>query len=146
MGSGEKHHMMINFHLNYLSNLLHHHNNNHDHDRHHDHHHHHKGVVPKGCMAILVGREGEEELQRFIIPIVYVKHPLFMKLLKEAEDEYGFKHSGPITIPCHVAEFQHVQGLIDQEHHQHHHHHHHHNNDSTHHTNNNNNHFLCFKA
>lgn len=140
MGSGEKHHMMINFHLNYLSNLLHHHNHNHNHN-----HDHHKGV-PKGCMAVMVGREGEEQLRRFIIPIFYVKHPLFMKLLKEAEDEYGFKHEGPITIPCHVAEFQHVQDLIDQEHHHQHHDHHHHgqvHHDHQHHHNTN---FLCFKA
>ncbi|XP_047340799.1 auxin-responsive protein SAUR32-like [Impatiens glandulifera] len=86
--------------------------------------------IPKGCLAIKVGGEGEEK-QRFIIPVMYVNHPLFMQLLKEAEEEYGFDHKGPITIPCHVQDFRHVQGIIDQEinsnrYHLHHHHHNHH--------------------
>ncbi|XP_057249470.1 auxin-responsive protein SAUR32 [Beta vulgaris subsp. vulgaris] len=139
MGSGEKHHM-INFNL-YISHLLHHHHNHH-------HHHHHRNKdeikgVPKGCMVVLVGHEGEEKLERFVIPIVYTNHPKFLDLLKEAEEEYGFNQKGPITIPCHVEQFRHVQGLIDREYHMmnypHHHHHHH---DQHHHHHN----FLCFKA
>ncbi|XP_058086103.1 auxin-responsive protein SAUR32-like [Magnolia sinica] len=104
MGSGDKHH----FHL-HLPHL----------------HHSKKDVVrdiPKGCLAIMVG-QGEEQ-QRFVVPIIYFNHPLFMQLLKEAEEEYGFDQKGPITIPCHVAQFQYVQGIIDKEnslHHQHHH-------------------------
>ncbi|XP_019153596.1 PREDICTED: auxin-responsive protein SAUR32-like [Ipomoea nil] len=87
--------------------------------------------IPKGCLAIMVG-QGEEEQQRFVIPVVYINHPLFLQLLKEAEEEYGFKHDGPINIPCHVEEFRHIQGMIDKDtsHHHHHHghgrHHHHH--------------------
>ncbi|XP_021763361.1 auxin-responsive protein SAUR32-like [Chenopodium quinoa] len=137
MGSGERQHLNFNLHL---SHLLHHHHN----------HHNHHGMgggdkdeiksVPKGCMAVLVGHEGEEKLERFVIPIVYINHPLFIKLLKEAEEEYGFDQKGPITIPCHVEHFRNVQGMIDREHHRmmnpHHHHNHHH-----HHHN-----FLCFKA
>ncbi|OIV96868.1 hypothetical protein TanjilG_08729 [Lupinus angustifolius] len=98
----------------------------------HFHHHHDKKDmkdIPKGCLAILVG-QGEEQ-QRFVIPVIYFNHPLFMQLLKEAEEEYGFKHKGPIIIPCQVEEFRTVQGMIDREkshhHHDHHHHDHHHN-------------------
>ncbi|CAN6480380.1 unnamed protein product [Victoria cruziana] len=69
--------------------------------------------IPKGCFAVLVG-QGEEQ-QRFVVPIIYLSHPLFMQLLKEAEDEYGFDQKGTITIPCHVAEFRYVQGLINKE-------------------------------
>ncbi|KAK3042866.1 hypothetical protein RJ639_001139 [Escallonia herrerae] len=75
--------------------------------------------------------QGEEQ-QRIIVPVIYINHPLFMHLLKEAEEEYGFDHQGPINIPCHVQEFRNVQGLIDkeqsqqqqqqQQHHQHPHH------------------------
>jgi SAUR family protein len=72
--------------------------------------------VPKGCVAVYVGSEGEQQ-QRFVIPVVYVNHPLFEKLLKEAEEEYGFEQKGTITIPCHVSDFQYVQGLIDEERH-----------------------------
>ncbi|KAK1274258.1 hypothetical protein QJS04_geneDACA010789 [Acorus gramineus] len=89
--------------------------------------------VPKGCLAIRVGGEGEEQ-QRFVVPVMYFNHPLFMQLLKEAEEEYGFDQKGTITIPCHVEEFRYVRGLIDRErsssfnHHHHHHHHHNHHN------------------
>ncbi|CAL0305400.1 unnamed protein product [Lupinus luteus] len=94
----------------------------------HFHSHHEKKDVkdiPKGCLAILVG-QGEEQ-QRFVIPVIYFNHPLFMQLLKEAEEEYGFEHKGPITIPCQVEEFRTVQDMIDREKsHDHHYHHHHH--------------------
>ncbi|KAJ4825433.1 Auxin-responsive protein saur32 [Turnera subulata] len=92
MGSGEK--SLRNFHL-HLPHL------------HHHHHHHNKKQatdVPKGCLAIKVG-QGEEQ-QRFVVPVLYFNHPLFMHLLKEAEDEYGFDQKGTITIPCHVEEFR----------------------------------------
>ncbi|GAB2249693.1 hypothetical protein Droror1_Dr00013052 [Drosera rotundifolia] len=99
-----------------------------------------KREVPKGCLAVLVGVEEEEELERFVVPVMYINHPLFMELLKEAEEEYGFDHKGPITIPCRVAEFVNVRGAIDREQH-HHGHHHGHGGDHEHH-----HHFLCFKA
>ncbi|GAB2265014.1 hypothetical protein Dimus_000082 [Dionaea muscipula] len=101
MGSGEK--SYFNFHL-------------HVHQHHHGYNQHHQKReelkdIPKGCLAILVGHEGEEKLERFIVPVIYINHPLFMELLKDAEEEYGFEHKGPITIPCHVEEFRNVQGL-----------------------------------
>ncbi|XP_057439701.1 auxin-responsive protein SAUR32-like [Lotus japonicus] len=93
----------------------------------HRHHHHGQGKkqetsVPKGCMAVKVG-QGEEK-QRFVVPVMYFNHPLFMQLLKEAEEEYGFDQKGTITIPCHVEEFRNVRGLIDREKSLNHHHHH----------------------
>ncbi|KAI4307048.1 hypothetical protein L6164_030278 [Bauhinia variegata] len=111
-GDHNKHH--LNFHLH----IPHFHFHQQDHQK--------KGLkgIPKGCLAILVG-QGEEQ-QRFVIPVIYINHPLFMQLLKEAEEEYGFDQKGPITIPCHVEEFRTVQGMIDQEQHSHHHHHHNH--------------------
>ncbi|KAK7389763.1 hypothetical protein VNO78_25056 [Psophocarpus tetragonolobus] len=77
--------------------------------------------VPKGCIAIKVG-QGEEQ-QRFVVPVIYINHPLFMQLLKEAEEEYGFDQKGTITIPCHVEEFRNVRGLIDRDKSLHNHHH-----------------------
>ncbi|EOA24947.1 hypothetical protein CARUB_v10018241mg [Capsella rubella] len=87
--------------------------------------------VPKGCLAIKVGSK-EEERQRFVVPVVYFNHPLFMQLLREAEEEYGFEQKGTITIPCHVEVFRYVQDMIDRErsvnyHSNHHHDHHSHN-------------------
>ncbi|CAA3022052.1 auxin-responsive protein SAUR32-like [Olea europaea var. sylvestris] len=91
-------------------------------------HHHHHGKrqqqqvkdVPKGCLAVKVG-QGENQ-QRFVIPVIYFNHPLFIQLLKEAEEEYGFDQKGTITIPCHVEEFRNIQGMIDRENHHSHHH------------------------
>lgn len=88
--------------------------------------------VPKGCLAIKVGSK-EEERQRFVVPVFYFNHPLFMQLLREAEEEYGFEQKGTITIPCHVEVFRYVQDKIDRErlvnynsnHHDHRHHHSH---------------------
>ncbi|KAG6478194.1 auxin-responsive protein SAUR32-like [Zingiber officinale] len=90
---------------------------------------------PRGWMAVRVGSEGEEQ-QRFVVPVGYLNHPLFLALLRAAEEEYGFHHSGAITLPCHVEHFRRVQGIIDRDtstsaDHRHHHHHHFH---------------LCFRA
>ncbi|XP_031269160.1 auxin-responsive protein SAUR32-like [Pistacia vera] len=109
MGSGIKHHHHLNFHLHF------------------PHGHWKKDElreIPKGCLAVKVGHEGEEQ-HKFVIPVMYINHPLFMQLLKEAEEEYGFDQKGPITIPCHVEEFRNVQGMIDKDKSIHHHHHHH---------------------
>ncbi|KAJ1414742.1 Small auxin-up RNA [Sesbania bispinosa] len=70
-------------------------------------------------MAIKVG-QGEEQ-QRITVPVNYLNHPLFIQLLKEAEEEYGFSHQGTIVIPCQVAEFKNVQHLIDTDQMSHHH-------------------------
>ncbi|KAE9615345.1 hypothetical protein Lal_00048362 [Lupinus albus] len=97
MGGGEKNPRSFNLHRHL----------------HHQHHHNEgKKQVPKGCMAIKVGKE---EQHRFVVPVVYFNHPLFMQLLKVTEEEYGFDQKGTITIPCHVEEFRNVQGLIDSE-------------------------------
>lgn len=99
------HHMSFHFHL-HIPHLHFHHN-------HHENNKKDMKDIPKGCLAILVG-QGEEQ-QRFVIPVMYMNHPLFMQLLKEAEEEYGFDQKGPITIPCHVEQFRTVQGMIDRE-------------------------------
>nr|GMD20506.1 auxin-responsive protein SAUR32-like [Ipomoea batatas] len=73
--------------------------------------------IPKGFVAVMVGSGGgdEEQQRRFVIPVTYLNHPLFLRLLKEAEEENGFHHDGPLSIPCPVDEFRRVQGLIDKE-------------------------------
>ncbi|KAK7275416.1 hypothetical protein RIF29_16532 [Crotalaria pallida] len=81
------------------------------------HHHHRKKVIardiPRGFLPIKVG-QGEEQ-QKIVVPIMCLNHPLFSKLLKEAEEEYGFDQQGTIIIPCHVQQFRYVQDLIDKE-------------------------------
>ncbi|RRT56208.1 hypothetical protein B296_00007510 [Ensete ventricosum] len=98
-------------------------------------HHHEKkekaGAPPRGCMAVRVGPEGQEQ-QRLLVPVAHLSHPLFAELLDEAAAEYGFSQAGPIAIPCGIEHFRRVQDAIDHEigggagnHHHHHHHHHH---------------------
>ncbi|KAL6005705.1 hypothetical protein ACLOJK_006276 [Asimina triloba] len=77
--------------------------------------------IPKGCLAVLVG-QGLEPKQRFVVPVGYFSHPLFLQLLQVAEDEFGFEQKGNIIIPCHVADFQHLLGVIGRENAHHHHH------------------------
>ncbi|CAH9123409.1 unnamed protein product [Cuscuta epithymum] len=77
-------------------------------------HHSEPPPIPKGCVAVVVGGAAEEQ-QRFMIPVTYLNHPLFSLLLKEAEEEYGFDHDGPINIPCRVEDFRRIRRLIDEE-------------------------------
>lgn len=54
--------------------------------------------VPKGHFAVYVGKE---ENKRFVVPVSYLKHPLFQELLREAEEEFGYDHGmGRLTVPC----------------------------------------------
>ncbi|KAJ0077512.1 hypothetical protein Patl1_36607 [Pistacia atlantica] len=54
--------------------------------------------VPKGHIAVYVG---ELQMKRFVVPISYLNHPLFLDLLHRAEEEFGFNHPmGGLTIPC----------------------------------------------
>ncbi|KAL5805238.1 hypothetical protein ACOSQ3_032038 [Xanthoceras sorbifolium] len=117
MGNHQQHHHHhhLNFHL-HIPHFHFPHDHDHDGDQLRD--------VPKGCLAIMVGHEGEEQ-KKFVIPVIYINHPLFMQLLKKAEEEYGFDQQGPITLPCHVEDFRTVQDIIDRDKSIHHHHHHH---------------------
>ncbi|KAJ9189629.1 hypothetical protein P3X46_000898 [Hevea brasiliensis] len=54
--------------------------------------------VPRGHIAVYVG---EYQKKRFVVPISYINHPLFVDLLNQAEEEFGFNHPmGGLTIPC----------------------------------------------
>ena len=70
--------------------------------------------VPKGFLAVYVGDTQEEQTQ-FVIPVCYFNHPLFLHLLQEAEQVYGFHQRGVFTIPCQVPDFEYPQWLIERE-------------------------------
>lgn len=63
-------------------------------------------AVPKGCLAVSVGKEDKEEVKRFVIPMDYLGHPSFQVLLREAEEEFGFQQQGLLKIPCEVSVFE----------------------------------------
>ncbi|CAN1163384.1 Protein SMALL AUXIN UP-REGULATED RNA 12 [Linum perenne] len=52
--------------------------------------------VPSGHVAVCVGNS----CRRFVVRATHLNHPIFMKLLTQAEEEYGFSNQGPLTIPC----------------------------------------------
>ncbi|XP_037444919.1 auxin-responsive protein SAUR32-like [Triticum dicoccoides] len=79
-----------------------------------------RGKVKKGWLAVRVGQAQAEAEQgdgfrRFVIPIAYLYHPLFQRLLEAARDTYGYSSAGPLWLPCSVDEFLHLRALVDRE-------------------------------
>ncbi|XP_042493529.1 auxin-induced protein 6B-like [Macadamia integrifolia] len=52
--------------------------------------------VPAGHVAVCVG----SSCRRFVVRTTYLNHPVFKKLLVQAEEEFGFNNQGPLAIPC----------------------------------------------
>ncbi|XP_044490794.1 auxin-induced protein 6B-like [Mangifera indica] len=65
--------------------------------------------VPAGHVAVCVGAN----CRRFIVRATYLNHPIFKKLLVQAEEEYGFSNVGPLTIPCDESMFEEILRVID---------------------------------
>lgn len=61
-------------------------------------------TTPRGYLAMYVG----EERRRFLVKTELLNHPLFSILLEKAEEEFGFDHKGPLSIPCDIALFEHI--------------------------------------
>ncbi|GLJ52239.1 hypothetical protein SUGI_1111240 [Cryptomeria japonica] len=62
------------------------------------------GWRKKERVPICVGGQGK----KFVIPILYLSHPLFTNLLQKAREEYGFHQTGVLAIPCDAQEFQQI--------------------------------------
>lgn len=71
--------------------------------------------VKKGWMAVQVGLEDEEKIERFEIPISYLYHPLFIELLDKAREVYEYHVDGPLKLPCSVDEFLRVRSEIERD-------------------------------
>ncbi|RCV28837.1 hypothetical protein SEVIR_5G440800v4 [Setaria viridis] len=57
---------------------------------------------PAGCFSVYVGTERE----RFVVRAECANHPLFRRLLDDAEREYGYAAQGPLALPgCDVDAF-----------------------------------------
>ncbi|CAN0916459.1 Protein SMALL AUXIN UP-REGULATED RNA 16 [Linum grandiflorum] len=70
------------------------------------------GDVKEGHFAVLAV-EGVEEPQRFVVPLSYLTHPTFLRLLEKAEEEYGFNGcEGALVVPCRPSELERI--LADQ--------------------------------
>lgn len=66
--------------------------------------------VPAGHVAIHVGTSSK----RFLVRATYFNHPIFRKLLLQAEEEYGFVNQGPLTIPCDESVFEQVLRFVSR--------------------------------
>ncbi|KAI3460382.1 hypothetical protein Pfo_017045 [Paulownia fortunei] len=60
--------------------------------------------VPAGHVAVTVG----SSCKRFVVRTTYLNHPVFVKLLVQAEEEYGFTNTGPLAIPCDESLFEEI--------------------------------------
>jgi SAUR family protein len=70
-----------------------------------------RGKVKKGWLAVRV----DEDQRRFVIPIAYLYHPLFRRLLEAARDAYGNESAGPLRLPCSVDEFIRLRALVERD-------------------------------
>ncbi|KAK4434603.1 hypothetical protein Salat_0623100 [Sesamum alatum] len=61
--------------------------------------------VPAGHVAVTVG----SSCKRYVVRATYLNHPVFKKLLVQAEEEYGFTNTGgPLAIPCDETLFEEI--------------------------------------
>ncbi|XP_038991432.1 indole-3-acetic acid-induced protein ARG7-like [Hibiscus syriacus] len=66
--------------------------------------------VPAGHVAVCVGTS----CRRFVVRTTYLNHPIFKKLLIQAEEEYRFSNPGPLAIPCDETVFKEVIRVISR--------------------------------
>ncbi|CAN8327610.1 unnamed protein product [Cochlearia groenlandica] len=64
--------------------------------------------VPPGHVAVYVG----ENRRRYILRAKHLNHPIFRRLLAEAEEEYGFTNAGPLAIPCDESLFEEIVDVV----------------------------------
>ncbi|XP_062224927.1 auxin-responsive protein SAUR32-like [Phragmites australis] len=61
------------------------------------------GCVPRGCVPVLVGEDGDPE--RVVVDIRALGRPRVRALLEMAEREFGYDQKGVLRIPCAAEEF-----------------------------------------
>ncbi|KAF7811780.1 auxin-induced protein x15 [Senna tora] len=66
--------------------------------------------TPKGHFVVYVGKE----MARFVVPMAYLKSPIFQKLLEKAADEYGYDHPNGIVLPCNASSFLRLVHVLDK--------------------------------
>ncbi|KAL8214326.1 hypothetical protein R6Q57_003775 [Mikania cordata] len=66
--------------------------------------------VKEGHFAVIASDDYAE--RRFVVPIAYLSHPSFLRLLERAAEEYGFDHEGVLVIPCRPSE---LEWMLEEE-------------------------------
>jgi len=60
--------------------------------------------VKKGHFVVIA--KDEDEAKRFVVPLNCLTNPIFVRLLEEAAEQYGFNGDGALTVPCRPNELQ----------------------------------------
>ncbi|CAJ2632562.1 auxin-responsive protein SAUR32-like [Trifolium pratense] len=68
--------------------------------------------VKQGHFVVIATQGWKAE--RFCIELGYLDHPEFVKLLKQAEEEFGFSQVGALEIPCEPDELKRIIGRKKQ--------------------------------
>lgn len=50
----------------------------------------------------------EDEHKRFVVPLSYLTHPSFVRLLEQSVEEYGFDHGGALMVPCRPCQLERI--------------------------------------
>ncbi|KAL6519274.1 hypothetical protein OROGR_018594 [Orobanche gracilis] len=67
--------------------------------------------TPSGSLAVYVG----PQRRRFVIPTRFLNLPVFVSLLDQAEEEFGFQASGGLTLPCETRFFRDVLRFLEED-------------------------------
>ncbi|XP_049936677.1 auxin-responsive protein SAUR22-like [Nymphaea colorata] len=60
--------------------------------------------VKQGYFAVLAVSDGVSK--RFMVPLSFLSNPAFLRLLDEAEEEYGYAQQSILTVLCHPSELE----------------------------------------
>ncbi|XP_038998785.1 auxin-responsive protein SAUR72-like [Hibiscus syriacus] len=64
------------------------------------------GTSKKGHFSVIVLENGKPK--KFFVALGYLRYPPFIKLVHEAEKEYGFNQKGVLVIPCEASELERI--------------------------------------
>ncbi|XP_010940631.1 auxin-responsive protein SAUR50 [Elaeis guineensis] len=66
------------------------------------------GMVPEdvkeGHFAVVA--VFDEKPKRFVVSLSCLSHPMFLRLLELAEEEFGFRQEGPLAVPCRPSDLE----------------------------------------
>ncbi|KAI3447296.1 hypothetical protein Pfo_003961 [Paulownia fortunei] len=67
--------------------------------------------TPSGSVAVYVG----QERRRFVIPTRFLNLPVFVALLNQAEEEFGFQTTGGLALPCETGFFRDILRFLEED-------------------------------
>lgn len=70
-----------------------------------------KRRTPPGSLAVYVG----PDRIRFVIPTRFLNLPVFIALLHQAEEEFGFHTAGGLALPCEPGFFREILRFLEED-------------------------------